>query len=193
MAVADASAHVITPVRYTRAARWLHAIVAALVGVMLVSGLVMTRASLSIEMTISLYQWHKSIGILIGVLMLWRIGLRLRRDHVPPPLGASQFATRLARVVHRALYVCLIALPVIGWLMVSAAPLGFPLLLFGLLEVPPLTLLTTLPEPERLAWYIGLKTLHAVVALTTGILVIGHVVAAWRQGRPVVQHMSVWP
>jgi cytochrome b561 len=72
---------------------------------------------------------HKSIGITIGLLMLARLGWRLR--HAPPPLPAAlpRWQARAARLSHRLLYAALIVQPVVGYLGSSFT--RYPVKYFG--------------------------------------------------------------
>jgi cytochrome b561 len=74
------------------------------------------------------FNLHKSIGMMVLLLMLVRIGWRTR--HRPPPfLPMPQWQARLARVVHLLFYVCLIIQPVSGYL--GSAFSGYPVRFFG--------------------------------------------------------------
>jgi cytochrome b561 len=79
---------------------------------------------------------HKATGILILGLSVGRLAWRL--THRPPPLAASVRAWEkgLAHAVHAIFYVMMIALPLTGWLMVSAGSRKFPIDFFGLFTVP---------------------------------------------------------
>jgi cytochrome b561 len=72
---------------------------------------------------------HKSFGITIGLLMLARLGWRLK--HAPPPLPRSMPAwrARAARWSHRLLYAALIAQPLLGYLGSSFT--RYPIKYFG--------------------------------------------------------------
>lgn len=67
-----------------------------------------------------LYDWHKSVGLLVLMLMTARVGFRLA-------FGAPAYDRPLApheriasAAVHAALYVLLIATPALGWAATSA-------------------------------------------------------------------------
>lgn len=49
----------------------------------------------------------------------------------------------LAKATHVGFYAVMILVPLTGWLMVSASPLGFPTLFFGLFEWPHLPVATS--------------------------------------------------
>src|SRR5512139_1727595 len=112
--------------------------------------------------------WHFMLGMLVFVLVWLRLAARLSRPTPaiqPEPPGLQQLSSRL---LHLALYVLMIGMPLTGWLMLSAA--GKPIPFFGL-ELPAL-----IGENKGLARQI--KELHEVVG-TTGYFLIGlHAVAA---------------
>lgn len=83
----------------------------------------------------TLYQWHKSIGLSVAALVLVRLVLRLALPE-PQPLVMPAWQALAAASVRIGLYLCLLALPVSGLLMVSAAPIQIPTLLFGWIAVP---------------------------------------------------------
>jgi cytochrome b561 len=188
MAAADA-----LPARYSFAARLLHWVTALLIVGLVATGVAMTRASLSIEATFALYQWHKSLGLLVAIVMLLRLFVRWRTPRPAQSLALAPARARLAGLVHRLLYGCLIVLPVLGWLATSAAPLQLPLMLFGIVDVPLLGILATLPEPRRMLWYGWLAALHGWLALMTGCLVLVHVAGGLQHGGSVMRRMSLWP
>nr|HET7860116.1 cytochrome b/b6 domain-containing protein [Caldimonas sp.] len=59
---------------------------------------------------------HKSFGIVLGVLIVLRLGWRLA--HAPPPWPPSMPAARqrLANAGHAALYACMVIAPLAGYL-----------------------------------------------------------------------------
>lgn len=81
---------------------------------------------------------HKAIGIAVLALTLVRIGWRL--THAAPPLadGLKNWERLLARAIHGLFYVLMIALPLSGWLMVSAPAEPKIIDFFGLFDIAPL-------------------------------------------------------
>jgi cytochrome b561 len=114
----------------------------------------------------------KSLHFMLGLLMFGLVWLRLamraiypapRLQPTPPPWQA--IASKLA---HLALYVIMIGMPLLGWLMLSAA--GKPIPFFGL-ELPAL-----IGQNKELAGQ--LKEIHEFVG-TAGYFLIGaHAAAA---------------
>ncbi len=77
---------------------------------------------------------HKSLGMVVLVLALARIVWRLANGRNPAPVPMPRAQRIAAAVGHGLLYVLILAQPLTGWLMSSAA--GYPAGLFGLFEFP---------------------------------------------------------
>lgn len=79
--------------------------------------------------------WHFMLGLSVPLLVAVRLAARAAGERVliipAPPLWQQ----RVASAVHVALYVFMIAMPILGWLTLSAA--GKPIPFFGL-ELPAL-------------------------------------------------------
>lgn len=128
--IAPANDTAIAAGRYTRVAIWLHWTVAALIVTNIVIGLfhdAMPRGSINA---------HKAIGLTVLFLSIVRLGWRL--THRPPPQSRDHKAWErlLAKTTHRLFYVAMIAVPLAGWMLVSAAPERRPLNFFGLFDLP---------------------------------------------------------
>ena len=72
---------------------------------------------------------HKPLGIAILVLALLRLAVRLRFGAPPLPLDLPEPMKLAAHLSHYALYALMIAMPLIGWAMLSAAE--YPVVLYG--------------------------------------------------------------
>ena len=57
---------------------------------------------------------HAISGLLILVLMLWRLNLRRRYGAPPPPETEPEIVQKISRGVHYAFYVLLIGMPIFG-------------------------------------------------------------------------------
>jgi cytochrome b561 len=115
-----------------------------------------------------LKSWHFMLGILLFVLVWPRIAARLSGPApavVPEPEKIQQLA---AKLLHLALYVLMIAMPISGYLLLSAA--GKPIPFFGL-ELPAL-----IDTDKELAKQI--KEVHEFVGSTGYFLIGAHFVAA---------------
>ncbi len=121
--------------RYGRTAASLHWLTALAVLGMIGVGLWMVGLPIGRQKLV-VYGWHKWIGLTIMVLTLVRLAWRWR--HPPPtlPLRLARWEHVLAPAAHALLYLLLLAMPLSGWLMTSAA--GLPVFWFGLFQVPDL-------------------------------------------------------
>jgi cytochrome b561 len=120
---------------YTGTAKALHwAIVALLAGQFIVAwAMPEIRRNTVPETLINL---HLSLGALILILVIVRLAWRLTHAEPAPADGLPPAQLQTARAVHFLLYVLLLAIPVLGWM--SASFRGFPVTLFGLVELPSL-------------------------------------------------------
>jgi len=131
------------------------------------------------------FQLHKSIGLTVLALSLIRIGWRLTHRQPPLPAHMPTWEKRTARVTHFLFYVLMLALPLTGWLYVSAGwsvhtdhPLVVPTRYFGLFHVPDLFGLSRADDDVRAtAAFTSLKV-HWALGWTTLALAGLHVVAA---------------
>lgn len=125
-------------------ARALHWAMAALVLFMLGLGVWMVNFTPDLLAQYELTQVHKSFGFTVFVLALLRLGWRLANRAPDLPADMPGWERRVAAVTHVALYVLILAMPVTGWLQVSASPLNdagavpfrIPNMVFGLFEMP---------------------------------------------------------
>ena len=86
------------------------------------------------------YTFHVSGGALVGLFLLWRVWHRVRRG-TPAPTQQAAFFNFVARIVHFALLVLIVAVVVSGYLLPWS--MGRPFDLFGLGLPSPMA-----PSPE---------------------------------------------
>ena len=111
---------------YNRYSRWLHWLIAGLILFMIFLG---WRLDPKDPHALNLFFWHKSVGILILLLSLARIGVRLAYKAPPePPMPKWQAVA--AKTLHVLFYVAMIGMPLTGWAMVSTSAREIPF--FGL-------------------------------------------------------------
>ena len=117
---------------------------------------------------IAMRLWHYGLGLAVLAAVVVRLAARAstRAPGIVPAPPAWQ--ERLARLVHLALSALMVALPLVGWLAVSAE--GRPIALAG---VP----LPMLIGPDR-AWVKPLETIHEVMGQAGYALVGLHAEAA---------------
>jgi cytochrome b561 len=116
--------------KYTRIAVVLHWAIALLIGFNIILGLGSGYVpDADVRAVIDL---HKSFGITLLFLVLFRVVWRL--THRPPPLPAAYRGWEVvaSRIAHLALYVLILAMPVTGWVHDSAwsAAASHPMFLF---------------------------------------------------------------
>jgi cytochrome b561 len=141
-------------------------------------GLAMTHVHLSLGRRFALYQLHKSIGITILLAAFLRLAWRLAHQPPPLPLHMSTQERAAAHWGHIALYAFLFALPLSGWALVSASPLGLHTYLYGVIPWPHLPVLSTLEHKAPVEAV--LKPVHRYAAWTMLLAVAGHAAAALR-------------
>ena len=176
---------------YDRMAIALHWAMALLIGLNLGLGFWMHEA-IDVARTqasaVRVYQWHKSIGLVLLLLAVFRLAWRLASPRVELP--ARRWQRFLAGTTHGLLYGLMVLLPLSGWLMVSTqwrggGPLTLPTQWFGLIEVPHLMGLGSWPEPLReQAWRLA-RSAHEISAWVMLGLLIGHTTAALLHARRV--------
>ena len=112
---------------------------------------------------------HKPLGIAILVLALVRLAVRLRHGAPPLPADMPEPMKLAARLSHVAFYALMIALPLIGWAMLSAA--SYPVVVAGVglpaIVSPDAALHSTLWNAHRFLalCFFGLFLLHLAAAL----------------------------
>jgi cytochrome b561 len=77
---------------------------------------------------------HKALGLIIFVLVLLRLIWRVARTPPPLPSSLKPWERVLAKTVHAAFYVILLAMPVVGYVANSYD--GSDVNLFGLFTIP---------------------------------------------------------
>jgi len=109
---------------------------------------------------------HKSFGLILAAFILLRLFWRLR--HQPPAYPAAMAAAkqRAVRVGHALLYVCMIGLPLSGYLASNFSKHGINFL--NLIPLPPW-------GPDDKGIYSLLNGTHDTLAFVFSALVIGHV------------------
>ncbi|TRW17807.1 cytochrome b [Glacieibacterium frigidum] len=155
--------------RYSSVAIAFHWVIAVLLIGNLAGGLlfdIIEDADKSLFFT--LVQLHKSTGITILVLAVLRLAWRLMNPAPPLPDHMTPAERVLAKLSHWGFYVLMIALPLSGWAMTSTAKIKFPMLWYGLFEVPPL--------PAPTGW--NYHDFHGILGWVAVAMIVLHVAAA---------------
>jgi cytochrome b561/polyisoprenoid-binding protein YceI len=176
------------PNRYSAVAIALHWAVAVCILSMIPMGLWMTAAIEqpgSQALAYRVFQIHKSIGFLILALTVVRIAWRL--THRPPALpgGMKRWEAFAANATHVAFYALMVALPLTGWLYVSAGwavaqdrALEVATSWFGLFPIPHLPGVAELAAGVKRALAFQAMGAHAAMAWGAVVLIALHVGAA---------------
>ena len=151
--------------RFTPLQRALHWLMAICILAMLFIGVGMVATFGAKYLT--LVSIHKPLGIAILVLALLRLAVRLRNgapslpDDMPEPMKLA------ARLSHLLFYVLMIAMPLLGWAMLSAA--DYPVVVAGL-HLPAIV-------PASPGLHSALWTAHQTLAFVFFALILVHLAA----------------
>lgn len=153
---------------YGLMAKSLHWLMAAAIIGMFWLGLEMMGRDYYDPLYRTLPLWHKSIGILLFAVLVFR--LVWRWASVEPEPEGSALERKIARWVHRSFYLLILAIMISGYLISTAD--GRAIDVFSWFSVP--ATVTSIPNQEDiagdihelLAWLvISLAALHALAAL----------------------------
>jgi cytochrome b561 len=153
--------------RFNPLQRTLHWVMAVCVLTMLFIGVGM--ASTVAPEYLTLVNIHKLLGIAILILALIRLAVRLRYGAPPLPADLPEPMKLAAYLSHYALYALMIAMPLIGWAMLSAAE--YPVVLWPGVWLPQI-----LPRSPSL--HTALWNAHFYLAFLFFALILMHVAAA---------------
>jgi cytochrome b561 len=163
--------------RYTKVAIILHWIIAVCILALLAAGLAMTTEGLLPKyVQFQTFQLHKSLGLTVLVLSIFRLIWRL--THTPPPLPPNVSAIEVfaAKLTHWIFYGLMLALPLTGWAIVSTSPWDLPTIWFGLFEWPHLPGLADSVHKKELNDVFG--ETHEILAYGAMALIALHAGAA---------------
>jgi cytochrome b561 len=122
---------------------------------------------------LTLVSIHKPLGAAILVLAVIRLIVRFIYGAPSLPPEMPEPMKLAAHLSHYAFYVLMIAMPLIGWAMMSAA--GYPIVLFDGVVLPPI--LSASREMHALLW-----DAHRLLALAFFALILLHFAAALFHG-----------
>ncbi|HKK06231.1 MAG TPA: cytochrome b [Gammaproteobacteria bacterium] len=151
-------------------AKSLHWIIASLVLAQLALGWLSVAWRLS-PAKLDLFVWHKSVGLLVLLLVCIRVLWRLTNPIPRPPADMPLWERRAAHATHLALYAILIAMPISGWVINSTA--NIPFKVFWALPLPSIA-----PPDKVLEAYT--KLIHLGLFGLLAALLIMHIAAALR-------------
>ena len=153
------------PARFTSLSRLLHWSMAAMFIAQLLLGVTMVASLSYYPLLLAI---HRPLGVAILAFAVIRLANRL--THRPPPFLAtmSRAERRIATWSEYLLYALLLAQPLVGWTMLSAA--RYPVILYGPLHLPGIA-------PRDITLYAGLRFTHSVLALLLFVTFTDHMCA----------------
>lgn len=154
---------------YGPVAQAVHWGVAALAFIVVGLGWAMTGASRGSDSRELLLFLHRSVGLLVLALMVFRIVWRLTHPPPPFPPGFPRIEAAAAHADHALLYMFFVVMPLTG--LLNAAAAGHPVSFFGLFAIPPL-----LPQDPALSQIA--VAIHLAGQFVVYALVAIHVAAA---------------
>lgn len=152
--------------RYNAVARALHWAIALLI----IANVVLALLHEPLEHVLWMIPTHKSIGMTVLFLSLFRLYWRLTHKVPPMPAGMPKWKIGVAHLIHWSFYAMIILVPLSGWVMSSAGK--WPISWFSLFDFPKFAVTKTDP-------IVGIAhEAHEVLGLLFIPLVVIHVVAA---------------
>jgi cytochrome b561 len=153
---------------YTLAARVLHWITALLIVFTIPLGVVIAN-EWGGSLQNSLYDLHRSIGVVLVPIVMLRLILRWTNPPMPLPDGIPAIQRLAANATHWGLYALLIVQPFAGWIATSAYPA--PITVFGWVKLPSIWF-------ANRAFSEQLFSIHRLIGIAIACLVAAHVGAA---------------
>ena len=154
------------PRHFNLPARLLHWSMAIAILAMLFIGAAMV---VSMQHREQLLDLHRPLGLAILLLAIVRLVNRLRNPPPPLPQDLPRIQVFLATASHWILYCLMLAMPVIGWAMLSAG--AYPVVVFDGFNLPAIL-------PHSPVLYGILRPLHGVLAYLLFFTILGHLGAA---------------
>src|SRR5262249_30705946 len=173
------------PTQFALLSRILHWLMAAMLLTMLFVGVTMV---VSLGNYHALVAFHRPLGILILILAVVRLVNRIFSTLPPFPPTMSPRERWLASASEKLLYTLMIALPLVGWGMLSAG--SYPITMFGPLHLPPI-----LPASPTL--HVVLRKTHTVLAYLLFLTFLAHLSAVLFHTLIIrdrlLHRMALWP
>lgn len=171
--------------RFAIQSRILHWTMAAMILAMLFIGIAMVASLADYQRLVAL---HRPLGIVILVLAMIRL-INRRLTELPPfPPTMGDAERVIASCSEKLLYTLMIALPLVGWGMLSAG--HYPIVMFGSVHLPPI-----LPAHPML--FAFLRHAHTVLAWLLFATILAHVGAVLVHTLIVrdriLDRMAPWP
>lgn len=161
---------------YNAVAKFLHWTIGLGILGMIALGWYMGDVPREDPMRFTYFQLHKSIGITILLLAVFRIVWRFTHSHPPLPNNMASWETFLAKAIVVLFYLLMIGIPFLGWAMVSSSPKNIPTILYWTLPWPNLPILPELENKKEISHFCS--TLHGYLAYSVLGVVTLHIAGA---------------
>ena len=159
--------------RHNRTARLLHWLIAVLLIGQFAFGWWLSDVPRNTPARGYFVNLHKSTGMLIGLLIVLRVVWRLLHSAPPLPVTVARWQRGLAMASHLGLYVCMVLMPLSGYLGSNFSKHGVKF--FNTVLLPPWG------SDDKLLYAVFNQT-HKVTAVVLLGLVVLHVLAASKHG-----------
>ena len=158
---------------YNSIAKFLHWTIALAILGMIALGWYMGDVPRDNPMRSTYFQLHKSIGITIMLLSIFRLGWRFTHAAPPLPNNMASWEVLLGKATVILFYVLMIGIPFAGWAMVSSSPRNIPTELFWAVPWPHLPVLPTLENKKEISEQF--EELHGFLAYSILVFLVLHV------------------
>jgi cytochrome b561 len=174
-----------SPTQFALLSRLLHWTMAAMLLAMLFIGVSMVSSLGNYHRLVAI---HRPLGILILIFAAIRLVNRKLTKLPPFPPTMSAQERLMATASEKVLYFLMVALPLVGWGMLSAG--HYPIVMFGPLHLPPI-----LPAIPML--YFLLRATHTILAYLLFLTFLAHLSAVLFHTLIVrdrlLDRMALWP
>lgn len=164
-----------TPVRYNTVAMLLHWVIAAAIITNII--VVLAAPEGRSPERIAFMSFHMALGLTVLVLSVLRVVWRLINPVPAPPAGLDPLLRLAGAVTHATLYFLMVAIPLAGWLMVSAS--HFSPSWFGLFHWPLFPGFGGLDKAAGHEWHETFETVHVFLGWAITVLIPLHVAAGY--------------
>ncbi len=153
------------PTQFSLRSRILHWLMAVMLLTMLFIGVTMVASLGNYHKLVAI---HRPLGIMILILAVIRLINRMFTTLPPFPPTMSRQERWIATASEKLLYGLMLALPLVGWGMLSAG--HYPIVMFGPLHLPPIL-------PANPTLYAVLRKAHTILAYLLFVTFLAHLSA----------------
>jgi cytochrome b561 len=163
----------VLPLRYGAVAMILHWLIALAIvaNIVVVFAIPEERSPTAFAMM----KFHMALGLTVLILSIARLVWRWTNPVPPLPAGLDRRLRIAAVATHHLLYFLMVAIPLAGWLMVSAN--GFSPSWFGLFDWPAFPGFAGLDQAAAHDWHEVFESLHVTLGWAMVVLIPCHVAA----------------